>query len=62
MTNTYNVDLTFARQYKLPVERIQVQAVTKAEARVKAERIAKQIGLPPAKKVEAFTAREEVPA
>jgi hypothetical protein len=58
----YNVDLHFARQYKLPVERIPVEAPTKAEARLEAERIAKGYGLPAAKKIEVFTAREEVPA
>ena len=56
----YHVDLTFPRQYKLPVERIPVEAQTKSEARLKAEAIAKEYGLPAAKKVEVFTVRAEV--
>ena len=60
MTNKYNVDLHFARHYKLPVERIQVEALTQAGAKLEAEKIAKGYGLPVAKKVEVFPVREEV--
>lgn len=55
----YHVDLHFARQHRLPVERITVEAATKAEARLEAEKVARAEGFPVVKKAEVYQAREE---
>ena len=54
-----HVDLSFAKRHGLPVERITVEAASKALARLDAEVIAKGYGLPQAIKVAVVIAREE---
>lgn len=57
--NKYHVDLTFPRAYRLPVERFVIESETKAGAQILAERIARDEGLPAAKKVDVLPYRED---